>query len=69
MKTMTCADLGGLCEQKLSAETWNEMVEVMTKHVKENHPETAEEMEETHNKDPKKWSDEMEPKWEETAED
>jgi hypothetical protein len=26
MKTMTCKDLGGTCDQKLSPESWNEMV-------------------------------------------
>ena len=34
MKTMTCQSLGGPCEQKLSAGSWNEMVQAMTKHIK-----------------------------------
>jgi len=38
MKTMTCRDLGGSCDQKLSAHTWHDMVQAMTKHVLEKHP-------------------------------
>jgi predicted small metal-binding protein len=63
MKTLTCRDLGGPCDQELSAETWDDMVQTMTKHVMENHPETAKEMEEMHNEDPEKWGKEMKPKW------
>jgi len=61
---MTCKELGGPCEQKLSAASWKEMAEKMTKHVMENHPETAKEMEQMHKEDPKKWGKEMKPKWE-----
>lgn len=66
---MTCRELGGPCDQKLSAESWDEMVGKMTKHVIENHPETAKEMEEMHNADPKKWGGEMKPKWDATPEE
>jgi predicted small metal-binding protein len=64
MKTMTCNELGGTCDQKLSAESWDEMVEMMTKHVVENHPDVAKEMEKMHNEEPEKWGAEMKPKWE-----
>ena len=64
MKTMTCRQLGGTCDQKLSAETWDEMVQTMTKHVMENHPDVAEKMKAMHEQDPKKWGKEMKPKWE-----
>jgi predicted small metal-binding protein len=64
MKTMTCRDLGGPCDQKLSAESWDEMVGKMTAHVTENHPETAAEMATMHAEDPAKWGSEMKPKWE-----
>jgi predicted small metal-binding protein len=63
MKTMTCKELGGPCDQQLSAESWDEMVTVMTNHVMENHPETIKEMEKMHAEDPKKWGAEMKPKW------
>ena len=64
MKTMTCRELGGPCDQKLSARSWDEMVQVMTKHVMENHPATAKQMENLHRVDPQKWGREMKPKWE-----
>jgi predicted small metal-binding protein len=66
MKTMTCKDLGGTCDQKLSAASWNEMVQVMTEHVMEEHPDVAKEMERMHQQDPQKWGREMKPKWEAT---
>ena len=63
MKTMTCRELGGKCDQKLSADSWEGMVKAMTKHVRAQHPEVANDMERTHNDDPKSWSREMKPKW------
>jgi predicted small metal-binding protein len=69
MKTMTCKQLGGICDQMLSAESWNEMVGLMVKHVTENHPDVAKQMEQMHNQDPKKWGRETKPKWEAAPED
>jgi predicted small metal-binding protein len=63
MKTMTCNQLGGKCDQKLSAETWGEMVKAMTRHVMEKHPDVAKQMEAMHKRDPKEWGREMKPKW------
>jgi predicted small metal-binding protein len=63
MKTMTCRELGGSCDQKLSAETWDEMVKTMTRHVLGNHPDVAKKMEKMHNEDPKRWGREHRPKW------
>src|ERR1700719_1730328 len=63
MKTMICKELGGPCDQKLSAGSWEEMVQMMVKHVTSNHPETAEAMKKMHEQDPKKWGREMKPKW------
>jgi predicted small metal-binding protein len=54
MKTLTCRELGGTCDKKLSAGSWDEMVSVMTRHVLENHPDVAKQMERMHNEDPKK---------------
>ena len=68
MKTMTCKQLGGKCDHELSAETWAQMVQAMTKHVMEKHPDVAKEMEKMHNEDPKKWGKEMKPKWDATVE-
>jgi predicted small metal-binding protein len=63
MKTLSCKDLGGTCDEKLSASTWDDMVQTMTKHVMEKHPDVAKKMETMHNEDPKKWSSETKPKW------
>jgi predicted small metal-binding protein len=63
MKTMSCKDLGGKCEEKLSAESWDEIVMTMTGHVMANHPDVAKQMEQMHNEDPKRWSKETKPKW------
>lgn len=68
MKTMQCKDLGGTCDKKLSAESWDEIVQVMTKHVMQEHPDVAKQMEQMHNDDPKKWSRETKPKWDATPE-
>ncbi len=69
MKTMTCRELGGECDAKLQAKTWPEMVQTMTKHVIDKHPDTAKKMEEMHAKDPEQWNKEMKPKWEAAPED
>lgn len=42
------------------------MVQTITKHVMEKHPDTAKAMAEMHNADPKKWGRETKPKWEAT---
>ena len=55
MKTMTCRELGGKCDQKLSAGSWDEMVQLMTKHVMGTHPDVAKEMEKMHNKRGPPW--------------
>jgi hypothetical protein len=67
-KTMLCRDLGGPCDQKLSAATWKRMVDVMTTHVAQNHPDTARDMETLHRDDPSQWGNEMKPKWDATPE-
>ena len=69
MKTMTCRELGGTCDRALTAETWDEIVQTMTKHVMEKHPDVAEHMKAMHERDPKQWGREMKPKWDAAAED
>lgn len=63
MKTLTCKELGGTCDQKVSAATWDDMVKAMTRHVMEKHPNVAKQMEKMHNQDPKQWGREMKPKF------
>jgi predicted small metal-binding protein len=67
VKTLTCKQLGGTCEQKLSANSWDEMAKVMTKHVMDKHPDVAKKMEKMHNEDPRRWAREAKPKWEAAA--
>jgi predicted small metal-binding protein len=66
MKTMTCKQLGGKCDQKLSAGSWDDMVKAMTKHVMEMHPDVAKDMEKMYKEDPKKWGNENKAKWDAT---
>jgi predicted small metal-binding protein len=68
VKTMTCKQLGGTCDQPLSASSCEEMVQVMTKHVMENHPDVGKKMEALHKQDPQQWSKENKPKLERTRE-
>ena len=63
MKTMTCRELGGTCDERLAADSWDGMVKAMTQHVLQKHPDVAKDMERMHNEDPKKWGREMRPKW------
>ena len=69
MKTMTCKQLGGKCDHKLSADTWDQMVKAMTEHVMDKHSDVAAEMGKMHEKDPKKWGEAMKPKWDATIDD
>ncbi len=64
MKTLRCRDLGGTCDEKLSASSWDEIVQKMTKHVMDKHPDVAKQMEKMHNEDPQKWGLQTKPKWE-----
>jgi len=63
MKTMTCRELGGACDQQLSADSWADMVQQMTAHVLEKHPDVADCMKKLHERDPKEWGRQMRPKW------
>lgn len=63
MKTLTCKELDGKCDQKISGDTWNELVKKMSKHVMDGHPYVAKAMEKMHNEDPQKWGREMKPKF------
>ena len=44
------------------------MVQKMSKHVMDKHPDVAEEMEKMHNEDPKRWGREMKPKFDNAQE-
>jgi hypothetical protein len=44
------------------------MVKKMTRHVMDEQPDVARQMEEMHRQDPRKWARETKPKWEAAAE-
>ncbi len=60
MKTMTCKELGGTCNAKLRASSWDEMAHTMTNHVMNRHPDVAKKMVEMYEADLKQWGREME---------
>jgi predicted small metal-binding protein len=41
MKTMTCKDMGGMCDHAMSANTAEEMMSKGMAHLEEAHPEMA----------------------------
>jgi predicted small metal-binding protein len=61
MKTMTCNQLGGKCDQKLSAETWDAMVKTTTRHVMETPGARSEWKPSTSGI--QAWGREMKPEW------
>lgn len=68
MKTMTCAQMGGMCDQALSAETKDEMLSVGMAHLEEVHPEMAETVKSMPKDDPMmvEWMDRFTADWENT---
>lgn len=56
----------GECDEKFTITTWRDVVTSMTSHVMEKHALLANEMERQHKSDPKKWNEEMRPKWDAT---
>ena len=57
MKTMTCREMGGPCDAKLSADTPKEMIEKGMEHVKKSHPEMIKDMDKMSKEEGKKWND------------
>ena len=68
MKRMTCRELGGTCDMRLSAETWQGMAALMMNHIREKHPVVAENMEEMTG-DPGEWTREVKKEWDATSEE
>ena len=52
MKTMTCAQMGGPCKEKIAGSTPEEMIANGMKHLEEAHPEMAAQMKATPKDDP-----------------
>ena len=53
MKTMTCAQMGGPCDEKIAGSTPDEMMENGMKHLEEAHPEMAAQVKSMEEDDPK----------------
>lgn len=71
MKTMTCAQMGGMCETALSAETREEMMEKGMAHLEVAHPEMAETVKNMPKEDPMMvaWVEKFNADWDSTPED
>ncbi len=52
MKTLTCAQMGGPCKEKITGSTEDEMMMNGMKHVEEAHPEMAADIKKMDRNDP-----------------
>ena len=68
MKTMTCRDMGGPCDAKISGKTPKEMINNGMEHVKKAHPEMMKDMDTMSKDEEKKWNDSFMKKWNMTSE-
>jgi predicted small metal-binding protein len=60
--------MGGKCDAKIEAETSAEMMDKMTAHVTENHPDIAEKMKNMDEKERGKWQAEFQRNWSQAKE-
>ena len=70
MKTMTCTQMGGMCETAISANTSDEMIQSGMKHIESAHPEMAESIKSMPEDDPKMvaWYEKFMKDWANTPE-
>ena len=70
MKTMTCKDLGGMCDHPVSGDTEEALMMNGMKHLEEAHPEMATSVKAMPHDDPKmvEWVEMFKKKWAETPE-
>ncbi len=64
MKQMTCAQMGGPCEEMISGNTAEEMVANGMKHMESAHPEMAAKVKAMSKEETDKWMEEFKGKWE-----
>jgi len=55
MKTITCEQLGGRCDYKITANTPEEVIKNGMKHVEKNHPDIASKMEKMSYEEAQNW--------------
>jgi predicted small metal-binding protein len=63
MKTMTCKQLGGTCDTKISAETSADMAQKMTAHVMSAHPDVAQKFSTMNESQHEDWEKEFHKNW------
>ena len=63
MKKMTCAQMGGPCNDEISGNTPEEMAANGMKHVQEKHPEMADKMKSMTKEENDKWMADFMVKW------
>jgi predicted small metal-binding protein len=70
MKTMTCAQLGGPCETKITADTSEEMMTKGMAHLESDHPQMAADIKAMPKDDPQvvAWSEKFMQDWANTPE-
>jgi len=68
MKTMTCKDMGGPCDAKISGKDPEDMIQNGMKHVEKDHPEMAADIEKMSDEDSEKWRADFQAKWDEAPE-
>ena len=71
MKTITCRDMGGMCDEKIQGETKDELLASGMAHLHEAHPEMAATVEATPDDDPMmvEWQQKFDATWDATPED
>ncbi|MDE2016044.1 MAG: DUF1059 domain-containing protein [Patescibacteria group bacterium] len=71
MKTMTCAQMGGMCETKISGSTPEELMANGMQHLESAHPQMAADVKAAPKDDPRmvEWSKKFKEDWENTPED
>lgn len=71
MKTLTCKQMGGMCDTPVQAATKEEMMMSGMKHVEEVHPEMAANIKAMPKEDPKmvEWQQMFDKTWDEAPED
>lgn len=65
MKTLTCAQMGGMCDEKISGTTQDEMMMNGMKHLEAAHPEMAENVKKMGKDDPMmvEWQEKFQAAW------
>lgn len=68
---MTCTQMGGMCEERMSAETEDGMIAEGMKHLQAAHPEMAESIKSLDKNDPMiiSWAEKFHADWEATPVD